>query len=54
MPTDRLDSYVGVGRSGHHLVVIAACVEAPHLILVGVEGLYTLVGLNGPQLDQPV
>lgn len=41
---------IGVGRARHHLVVSAAAVETPHLVLMSVQRLDTLVGLYGPQL----
>ena len=40
----------GIGRPCYHLVVLAADMETPHLVLVGVQGLHTFVGLDGPQL----
>lgn len=44
----------GVGRARHHLVVFGAGVQSPHFVLVGVQRLHALVGLDGPQLHQTV
>lgn len=40
---------VRVCRAGHHLVIFAAAVETPHLVLMAVQRLYALVGFYGPQ-----
>lgn len=47
-------SNIRVGRAGHHLIVSAAAVETPHLVLMRVQRLYALIGLDGPQLHQTV
>lgn len=48
--THQPHSDVRVRRAGHHLVILAAAVETPYFVLVGVQRLHALVGLYGPQL----